>query len=107
MATPYIHVSKVGDKMKTGVEMIAEERARHAEKGYNSEHDATTNKDGRLARAAICYAQPFNTYLFGTFWPWHKSYWKPETLLRCLVKAGALIAAEIDRIQAAGEEGVG
>lgn len=32
-------------------------------------------------------------------WPWAKKYWKPKTPLEDLVKAGALIAAEIDRLQ--------
>lgn len=33
-------------------------------------------------------------------WPWSKKWWKPsEDPVRNLVKAGALIAAEIDRLQ--------
>jgi hypothetical protein len=33
-------------------------------------------------------------------WPWDNKYWKPsEDKVRNLVKAGALIAAEIDRLQ--------
>jgi hypothetical protein len=33
-------------------------------------------------------------------WPWAEKWWKPsEDQVRNLVKAGALIAAEIDRIQ--------
>lgn len=33
-------------------------------------------------------------------WPWHSSWWKPsDDPIRNLVKAGALIAAEIDRLQ--------
>lgn len=33
-------------------------------------------------------------------WPWDEEWWKPsEDPVRNLVKAGALIAAEIDRLQ--------
>ena len=32
-------------------------------------------------------------------WPWDKESFKPTTSLRDLVKAGALIAAAIDRLQ--------
>jgi hypothetical protein len=40
------------------------------------------------------------------FWPWSKHWWKPtpNDRVRELVKAGALIAAEIDRLQAKSEE---
>jgi hypothetical protein len=34
------------------------------------------------------------------FWPWDQDWWKPSPdPIRNLVKAGALIAAEIDRLQ--------
>ena len=35
------------------------------------------------------------------YWPWDMKWWKPsdEDPIRNLVKAGALIAAEIDRLQ--------
>lgn len=37
-------------------------------------------------------------------WPWDADAWKPtQDPIRQLVKAGALIAAEIDRRQRAGE----
>jgi len=31
-------------------------------------------------------------------WPWAKSWWKPASLRRSLVKAAALLIAEIERI---------
>jgi hypothetical protein len=40
-----------------------------------------------------------------TYWPWDKEWWKPsDDPTRNLVKAGALIAAEIDRLQRAKEK---
>lgn len=32
-----------------------------------------------------------------TLWPWGAGWWKPSEPKRMLVKAGALVAAEIDR----------
>ena len=41
-------------------------------------------------------------------WPWDKNWWKPaQDPIRNLVKAGALIAAEIDRLQRAQAKGGG
>jgi hypothetical protein len=36
------------------------------------------------------------------YWPWEWSFWKPRDPVRNLVIAGALIAAEIDRLQRKG-----
>ena len=101
--------------MKTGSELIAEERQRQVEEeGWSSAHD-----DGyfgfELPRAAACYAMGEPIFLerrlgvggdrrlpivtFPNVWPWDKEEWKPKDDLSNLVRAGALIAAEIDRIQ--------
>lgn len=98
----------------SGVELIAVERRRQIEaKGWTPEHD-DGHVDGELARAAACYAlgdgriiaagsstplAPSGAYI----WPWAIVWWKPSRgdRLRELAKAGALIAAEIDRLQRA------
>jgi len=92
--------------MQTGAELIAEERARQIiDKGYTPEHDEK-HEDGELAAAAISYAAEalgFKQHGSGRplLWPWPQQDWKPEdSRLENLIKAGALIAAEIDRIQA-------
>lgn len=93
--------------MKTGTELIAEERARQiSAEGWTPEHD---DKHGmsELAMAAVCYATPA-AHRGTTYWPWSSRWWKPtpENRIRELAKAGALIAAEIDRLQrAAMQEG--
>jgi hypothetical protein len=93
--------------MNTGAELIAAERARQtAEEGWTLEHDAE-HTDDELARAAACYAMPamYRAYvdpMCPADWPWHRGHWKPGNRIRELVKAGALIAAEIDRLAAAG-----
>jgi len=96
--------------MKTGAELIAEERERQiSEEGWTEAHDDQHN-EGELVAAAACYAQyasitahvgPNATRLLSPppMWPWERHWWKPSEDVRCLVKAGALIAAEIDRLQ--------
>jgi hypothetical protein len=99
------------NQVKTGIELIAEERTRQIEsEGWTTEHD-DSHADKQLAQAAACYATPANdrSYYYLTsarrrvpsLWPWNVSFWKPtpDDRVRELVKAGALIAAEIDRLQ--------
>ena len=92
--------------MKTGIEIIAEERKRQIEiEGWDSEHDDTGNNDEQLVMAAITYAMPpdYREFSFDVrnTWPWDMKWWKPtpEDRVRELAKAGALIAAEIDRLK--------
>ena len=40
-------------------------------------------------------------YVVPRDWPWEPEAWKPTYPVRDLVKAGALIAAEIDRLERA------
>lgn len=110
--------------MMNGVELIAAERDRQIDReGWTAEHD-DQHKDGSLALAAVCYATPVQLFRmdggcqfmqFRDPWPgawqdgWDKRPFdhyngKPinptlEQRLRMLAKAGALIAAEIDRLQ--------
>jgi hypothetical protein len=84
------------DDQVTGVDLIAAERRRQVDvKDWTSEHDAEHTR-GELIRAAKCY---LNTSPQG--WPWAIPWWKPSNdPVRNLVKAGALIAAELDRLAA-------
>lgn len=95
----------------TGIELIAQERERQISvEGWTSGHD-DGYPNGELAIAAACYAIQAATYfldhkiLLGKasrfiiqWWPWADKWWKPRDPARDLAKAGALIAAEIDRI---------
>lgn len=100
--------------MKTGAELIAEERKRQITKeGFDENHDHYHAK-GDLAMAAACYACNAGTMVRhatpelmddyaknssqGYRWPWAEKWWKPKDPVRDLVRAGALIAAEIDRL---------
>lgn len=99
----------------SGVELIAEERTRQiSEEGWSSVHD-DEHRNYELARAGAVYAdaaglvaagalpeevkQSILTYGCETPWPWEPEWLKINAdPVRCLVKAGALIAAEIDRL---------
>lgn len=85
-----------------GAAMIFEERTRQLfEEGWSAEHD-DEHSHGELVLAAITYASstlalwPVN---FEDVWPWDHKWWKPSDHIRNLEKAGALIAAEIDRLK--------
>lgn len=73
---------------------VMDERIRQStEEGNTKEHD-DVHIDGELASAAICYMNPS---LAESYWPWSDNWWKPTNYRRNLVKAGALILAEIER----------
>ena len=62
----------------------------------------------KLALAAACYANHSAGRLHGVrpaTWPWDWKWWKPTNPRRDLVKAAALILAEIDRIDRAALKG--
>ena len=99
-----------------GAERIAAERKRQIEKeDWSAWHDDSENKDNKLALAAVCYALPrllrhlvmdSQELLIHILWPWDYKWWKPtpNNRIRELEKAGALIAAEIDRLLRLEEE---
>jgi hypothetical protein len=116
----------MGDQ-RTGSERIADERRRQVEKeGWTPGHD-DHHTDGDLVLAAVCYAahaighrlfekDDNDTYVrFYDPWPWnYEDDKRPMAIgggedglrarLRLLEKAGALIAAEIDRLLRAAKK---
>lgn len=94
-----------------GVELIASERQRQmGEKGYSQEHDAQHDSE-ELALAAATYALPakhralviWNRTLKELIWPRQWDFRGNTDRIRELQKAGALIAAELDRLMDAGQ----
>lgn len=95
----------------TGWQLIAAERDRQqAVEGWTFDHDAGHTR-GELTAAACCYI--FNVaeqdlrpgpphHGVPRAWPWSAEWWKPKDPIRNLARAGALIAAEIDRRLRAG-----
>ncbi len=98
---------------KTGISIITDERARQiVDEGWTPEHD-DQHTEGELADAASCYAAASTvktlSYEEGDSlaiihrnhrWPWEREWWKPTPgdRIKELGKAGALCAAEIDRL---------
>ena len=76
---------------------IAKERARQT-KRYSLRHDDEYKAD-ELTRAAIHYATAglLSNELSGVKWPWDLRAWKPEGHRRNLIRAAALIVADIER----------
>ena len=62
---------------------------------------------GELAAAAACYCHPEpcmdDTKGVPFSWPWHRKMWQPTDRRSDLVKAAALILAEIERLDRAAE----
>jgi len=82
-------------------EVGAERQRQMAEEGWTREHDDQYH-EGQMAEAAACYAmnggkssRPADP---PTGWPWHRSWWKPKNYRRDLVRAAALLVAEVERI---------
>lgn len=90
--------------MSKGLEAIQAERDSQPPRGYTEEHDAQYT-DGELIDAAVSYiaaAEGFPEEAMDS-WPWDIRLLHINTSASSLAKAGALIAAELDRRFAAGE----
>lgn len=94
---------------------IAAERRRQVEAERWTEAHDDEHHDGSLAAAAACYAFMASTggetkpaprgcfSIVQLMWPrsWSWGWWKPKDPRRDLVRAGALIVAEIERLDRA------
>ncbi|MGI4340737.1 ead/Ea22-like family protein [Klebsiella pneumoniae] len=85
-------------------DVLAERKRQVTAEGGTPGHD-DEYEHGELADAAGCYA--LSSELFDCAgepprpWPWPDEWWKPTNRRRDLVKAGALILAEIERLDRA------
>ena len=98
----------------SGIELIARERERQIrDRGFTEKHDSSPGHlDGELARYACYYAMPgcveikdngfsFTIdpgFFFPEFWSYELAKRKGKSRIEQLTVAGALIAAEIDRL---------
>lgn len=98
--------------MSLAIQDVIDERQRQqwGEK-FSTDHDDQHN-DGELAAAGAAYAinaaDQMHPYSQGdggneqpVFWPWAVEWWKPKNPRRDLVRAAALIIAEIEKIDRA------
>lgn len=104
------------------LDVVAERRRQIEVEGWDREHD-DEHDAGQLAKAAACYALcagigtasgvgKEDHYGFvaeyakagvpSPLWPWANIYWKPKNPRRDLVRAAALILAEIERLDRNG-----
>ena len=92
-------------------DIAAERHRQSAMEGWDNEHD-DSHTNGELALAAAAYViagrpvhtddprrkgasvsvDPLN------LWPWSRDWWKPSDVRRNLVRAAALLVAEIERL---------
>lgn len=98
---------------KAAQDVLAERERQKTAEGWTSDHDDSHTK-GEMAAAAGIYALVAsssdrrwivkglsgNDYIAAAMklWPWDKPWFKPTDPRRDLVKAGALLLAEIERI---------
>ncbi|SEL25340.1 hypothetical protein SAMN04487787_108128 [Kosakonia sacchari] len=124
--TPIIEIAKLVSRLATELDVqstivrqltasaaitdiIAERQRQQSVEGWTPEHD-DQHVNFEMAIAGGLYAitaidshpQLHNTA--PAAWPWDRNWWKPTNPRRDLVKAGALIAAEIERIDRAASK---
>lgn len=98
-------------------EVFTERERQIVHEGFDASHD-DDHGDGQLCLAATAYCQSASTCLSDTsvlsgkppsYWPWSPAFWKPKTSRRDLIRAAALIVAEIERLDrlASKEDGRG
>ncbi len=83
-------------------DVLAERQRQVTAEGWTADRD-DGYQNSELADAAACYAIHAHNQGFSTpaHWPWSPDWWKQTSPRRDLVKAGALILAEIERLDRA------
>lgn len=107
LSKPLVPIAAVLSMPDAVRDVLAERRRQVEVEGCTPEHDDKNTSD-EMAQAAACYAM--NKKLsFGDWhvWPWAHSWWKPANKRRNLVKAAALLVAEIERVDRAAASNAG
>lgn len=105
-----------GYASNAAIDVMTERRRQIVEEGMRPEDDDKL-VDRSLAKVAACYvvhaskspqtrAKLYMSRMIPKRWPdsWAKKWWKPKNRRRDLVRAAALIIAEIERIDRAKED---
>lgn len=105
---------------RAATDVITERQRQISNEGFTARHDDRL-RDGELVKAAASYAlgsysriydedlarpcwQPSYLLHVNRLWPFAWSFWKPRNRRRDLVRATALLLAEIERLdRAAGQ----
>ena len=82
--------------------VLSERQRQVLKEGWTQEHD-DQHTDDELAIAASCYAHHPTYWLAAgkwvpAGWPWAADWWKPKDRRSDLVRAAALLLAEIERL---------
>ena len=105
---------------QAAIDVLSERHRQVAVEGFDERHDDRHDR-GELARAAVSYAthsivvaelladgMPPEKIVAASMnagvprtWPWDRIWWKPQDPRRNLVRAAALIIAEIERLDRA------
>lgn len=90
-----------GPHSRAALDVLIERRRQQDVEGWTEEHDDRHIR-GELGAAAACYAAPLRhqPLMLEQVWPptWDNGWWKPKDRRRDLVRAAALIIAEIERL---------
>jgi len=92
-------------------DVLAERERQKNIKGYSTDHDDAYEQN-ELVRAASEYTNQVvgRSWIFEThpslyrsevasdFWPWDACYWKPKSPREDLIRAAAILIAEIERL---------
>lgn len=95
-------------------DVLAERKRQVSVEGWTPSHD-DAHKNNEMAFAAACYAfhaaaaswdledcgTEYDSHPAPKNWPWEPEWWKPKSARADLVRAGALILAELERIDRA------
>ncbi|WP_425404584.1 hypothetical protein [Hwanghaeella sp.] len=108
-SAPAVEGTQLADDTSGAARIYQERRRQVWDEGWTAEHDDAHGR-GVLAAAAVCYIQhatgtPYRDNIEAyrsapppDGWPWDAVWWKPKQPQRDLVRAGALLAGEIDVI---------
>jgi hypothetical protein len=91
-----------GGMREAATDVLAERERQKSVEGWTENHDDCHHL-GEMAGAAAAYARNAGLERIQPppYWPWHPRWWKPKDRRRDLVRAGALIIAEIERLDRA------
>ena len=92
------------DHTQAAVDVLNERQRQHIQEGWTQRHD-DAHTEAEMARAAACYAlhaSGVSSEAVQEIWPKRWSgWWQPKNRRRDLVRAAALLIAEIERIDRA------
>ncbi|WP_373879380.1 ead/Ea22-like family protein [Klebsiella variicola] len=98
------HIAEMESRTVTAAaaDVLAERQRQVSAEGWTAAHD-DEYQHCEMAVAAACYIMADDDPRADVpeLWPWPSEWWKPTNIRRDLVKAGALILAEIERLDRA------